>query len=742
MVTNSDPIDRLLDAFLGGRNEVRRTPALDPWIRRLTEGSPTVLPYRDDVEGLVLYGISRTPAEARGLAEDLTAAIGPSWSDFDGAPAAMSTARAHEAALLEYVDAVQGAPILRVAVRSDAERRTVWGALERLLRAWELRPFQRSRVNEPIAHVLADFELALQAGASEEAEALLESLRSRGELSSENLLFLELRVLGVEGRYSDLLRHPRLPQVLESRRPSRVTALLFDAIHQEYLAEAALLKDAEEALRVFRDRIRPRFDPVLRTRGALESVAALEVLLLAAVDDGRPAEDRNALVEAVAGASDADQEWLRILAELEPSAIPEPPAADPLVAAEAMLREGRYDDVLLSLKDVDPTQASVLLVLQAAVELDTLDAANSVAKAFRELSADEQAELRTRRLWAGHLDRVLGLASDETEVGSWRAWLTALAKGDLPEAIEIATRGALEWDPAEPVDAAEAEALADALTDIPDARRDVLYRAVPHLLAHMDRQARLADVRMPVDQAVYEVLVYGDPRSRSVQETLLMVLDRLLTAGASREQYDEILAGIDATWDAIRSPRTVDWLLDVIGLLADHPCPNPSARERVLRDAVAEVLRRRDTDSVVPDVLEALAKDVGSDAAVAPLIERRRDARADQPPAAPLAAPPGRIAIYTLSESAAHRAQSLLEARYPGTTIELNHEHDASALLEGVVRRADLVVMVIASAKHSATNAIRRLCPRSRLLEVGSRGSTAIVRAVVEHLADPAEAAA
>jgi hypothetical protein len=72
----------------------------------------------------------------------------------------------------------------------------------------------------------------------------------------------------------------------------------------------------------------------------------------------------------------------------------------------------------------------------------------------------------------------------------------------------------------------------------------------------------------------------------------------------------------------------------------------------------------------------------------------------------------------------------------------LNHEHDASALLEGVVRRADLVVMVIASAKHSATNAIRRLCPRSKLLEVGSRGSTAIVRAVVEHLADPAEAAA
>ena len=619
-------------------------------------------------------------------------------------------------------------------VRPEAARRTIWASLERLLRTWERRPPQRAAVREPVVRVLADFELALQAGATDEGAALLEVLRGRGELSSENLLFLELRLIGAAGRFRDLLQHPRLSQVLAGRRPSRVTALLFEALHAVYLAEPVRRADAQEALRVFRERVRPRFDPLLRSRGPLDSIAAVEALLLAAADDGRSSDERAALLAVVGDASEADKNWLTALAALERPVGREPLAADPMSVAEDLLLEGRFDDVLTALRAVEPSSASVLILLQAAVELDTLDSARAVSTAFGRLDPDAQGGLRARRLWAGHLERLLALGHCGTEVTTWTGWLIALAATDFPEAIEVAVRGALEWDPAQPSSQGEAAVLAGRLADVPDTRRDVLQQAIPHLLTFMDRSARPAEVRGPVDHGIFEILVYGDPGSRSVQETLLIVLDRLLAAGPAPADYAELIGGVDATWDAIRSARTLDWLLDAVGLLADHPCPDQDARARLFREAVGKALRRRRPDSVVLDVLSALAADLDLEDAVAPLLERAAIAAADTQAEPPSGAVPRRIGIYTLTESAAHRACSLLERRYPGVKVELNHEHDASALLDGFVGRADVVVMVIASAKHSATNAIRRVCAPNQLIEVGSRGSTAIVRAVTEYI--------
>src|SRR5262249_55630483 len=93
-------------------NLVRRTPALETWLQRLADGRPTVLP-RLTSQGLALYGVTSSPAAARGLAAEMTAAIGPSWSDFDGASCSLDDADAFERALANCQEAGLIGPVLR-----------------------------------------------------------------------------------------------------------------------------------------------------------------------------------------------------------------------------------------------------------------------------------------------------------------------------------------------------------------------------------------------------------------------------------------------------------------------------------------------------------------------------------------------------------------------------------------------------------------------------------------------------
>ena len=111
--------------------------------------------------------------------------------ELDQAPeiaAVIDVADDFEQALARYQEALAAGPVLRARVRADADRTEVWAALQRLLDAWQRRPHQDFRVIEPVARLLTDFELSLQAGAVDEATELLEAIRNRGELSSERAI--------------------------------------------------------------------------------------------------------------------------------------------------------------------------------------------------------------------------------------------------------------------------------------------------------------------------------------------------------------------------------------------------------------------------------------------------------------------------------------------------------------------------------------------------------------------------
>src|SRR4051794_12342020 len=101
MVSERDTaIENFLSALYAPPNGAVLRPPFDPWLERLRTGSSTVLPVRRDGT-LTFYGFAPDSAAARGLAEELLAAVGPSWSDFEGAGAELDAADPIEARILD-----------------------------------------------------------------------------------------------------------------------------------------------------------------------------------------------------------------------------------------------------------------------------------------------------------------------------------------------------------------------------------------------------------------------------------------------------------------------------------------------------------------------------------------------------------------------------------------------------------------------------------------------------------------
>jgi hypothetical protein len=741
--------NRLLDEFFGTDDANPPHQSLVPWIERLRARKPTILPASTAKAPLRLYAVAPSIAAARGLAEELLAAIGPSWSDFDGSPTRLDPDDPIEAALLTYQAQTRGGPTLRATVR---DREAAWAAMKRLIAAWERRPEPRDDTLEPLSEVLRDVELALQTSAVAEAARLLTLLRTRGELSSQNLLFMELRLLAASGRWTEVLRHPRLDDVLSSRRPIHVTTMLADALDEVYFAKLAAAGDAREAIRIYRDSVRSRFATLLTSGPELDSVQAVQLRLFEAICSGAPLEEAR---ELSAAASADERGWLKQIADLAATVKPIVSDVRPIgdlaelvAAAREAAYASDYRQVMTLLADSPPTLETAELQIGAAVAIRSLKSARQVAQAVNQLSLEEQETLLKLPLSGPALRQLLALGGDGEAIGSWAQWFSRL-NSDPPweAALEIAELGSAEWPAVEPEDRAAGRGLATALTDVPDLARVKLERALPHLLAYLDRRSSSDDAAAPVYSAILEVLAYGDSRSRAVREAAIVVLARILSTAPATDTYEEVLLLIEHFWDSgLRAPKALNWWVDVLVILVDYPCSAPEARAALVQGALADAAAWRGTDRIDVEMLVLVAADPAFGSRFAAEIEvLSAQVVTDGPTEAEAATQRRdlaglRVGIYTLTERVGIRAKTILNRRFPNMSVELNHEHDGSDRLRGLSRRADVMAVVIASAQHAATDAIRRSCRADALLEVGTEGSTGLVRAILERLDELAAA--
>lgn len=630
--------------------------------------------------GCRLYAIAADQKEWRRLGPLLYAFAGPTLTNFAGAIKAPSG----DDALDAFARAL---PVDVVAVVEAQETRVeAMRALRRMISMLRHAPEGNSQPPRPTSWLLSDFEDALNVGDRLAAERLIERLRSECRIDVLNLRFLTVQLLASLGCWAELRALPDFADLCLARKPGAIAAHLAEALFQSDLAAVFATANAENCRRVYAS-IRPLAAPlILLPPPAALGPGGRRLYALAALAADNP---EPGLLGAIAEQSDAG--WvvalLKQIAEQAPVAVAPEPEAD---------------------------YAQIRRALERLTELPLAQ--------------------RTRLL---EIEPLRSLLANGSEVEpalvplDWHDWLKRISEPEYTMAFEVARKGALEWrveDLADPVMVtALAEALANAIDD--EVSRARLAQALPLIVTWLQRDGAFPRPSMrPVYETVLTLFALGEARDRGIMSSAAVIGEALLSIGNSTSDYQKLLNSLATLLTEGTGTNNLYLLLELIEALLRHPCPDPSAREAFWLNALAvlEPLRLR-LEPVQVASLAALAELLGwPDSPFSDTDTIAQDEFA--PKLANL-----RIGIYTLTESAARQAASVLTRLEPSTRVQISSEQVGSAKLKALAVNSDLLVITSLSATHAATDFIRANRPSGKpICWAAGRGFTSIVRAVGE----------
>ena len=707
---------------------------LEPWIDRAKppDPLPTVLPRVLPDQSVSWYAMAFTTRQFRGLGAEIYAFAGPSYSTFDGRPADLDNTDPIDVAVAV---ATEHHAFRFRAPNQDEDRAALRGQLELMRTVWSQRPERVYRAARPVGRVLRDFELAIATADDDASAAALDDLRARGDLSAHNLLFLTIRRYVALGQYQDVLALDELATVLTGDRPRLVTQDLIRAVYAVHLSGAESTGDARAARDIFDGRVIQYYGPLYRSWGGMVAPEALKNFMLAAGLPGRPDHTlRDAILSSPAIRAN-DRAWLEELATLVPGT--DEVRLDDVIGARSDLRSGHYDRALRRLQDVRPSAERAELLIETALNLDSVEATSTALDAVRALPGDIQQALVDSPVHGLLYRQLLARPGGKTETvpRSWLEWLSHL--GGVDDALQLAESGAPEWSLASELtaDSGSRERFVAEVTATRDEEEaSVLRDAVPLMIAS------LGDDADPALRNCYSALVASLTASDALGLAHLAAIQdlqaRQLGLGLTDAEYREIVRDYVDLWSLWGNASAFDWLLDAIDLLAEYGTPGRQGAAELL--AIGAEWARHHAGRLRLyqwGRLRALADEAGI-AEIAGAIQTEHDQRAAQDDrlATARSTLAGQvIGIYTLTERAGRQAAALLEEEFPGTRVEVRSDLVATPALEQLARGADVFVFAWRSAKHAAAEAIEQTRPAGMpLLRAAGKGASSLVRAVHE----------
>jgi len=739
-------IREFLEQFFGNGNRLtlekaQKNSFLQPWIARLAKGLPAVLPCARETE-TDWYGLAFSEQQLRGLREELTAFVGPTWSTFRGQRTTLDLNDQFEAAVNELT---QG-NAFKFQGRRDADGKSteIQKALSRMIKVLDRKSSGSYEAPRATGRVLRDFYTALRVGDRSAAEKELQYLRNQNRLDTLNLLFLRVQMLAELQAWNELLRLPELPDLLQVRRPFAVTQAITQAVYQSELSRFEVTSAARSAVSYFHEAILPRYGVLYTNRSGSRLAEVVKSFMLLSVGGNTPNPTLRDELLTVPGLSEADQLYLQSLARLLPiAATVTPLTINPLAAAAQSGEIGNYDRVITLLHNYPPSPQTVRLLLEAAYELQTLESERIALQAFDQLSGEEQAAIQAIRRNRTFLESLLGQADTSSNTTAdlvptnWLDWLSILDQNpEWERASHTARQGAQEWAVTDLLNEPGAIAQFLSLQDTVAAKApETLQNAFPHLLNSFQKDPDFPRREfLPLYTAVVDTFVIGIvPTGAGEQHFTLFneLVTILLTLGVDTQQYANLVDYALELWKYYQAPSTIDWGLDLINVFVVHPCPDRDRRSQLLfkiADTLWGMTSR--VDEAQWSIFDSLVKDLRLEASFTELRPKQDPAQASTQGEQNVFQnlKNKAVLIYTLTEPVAQRVKSFLEGVCEGITVHLSHEKGGSDRLRQWVRNDDLVVIVTASAKHAATGFIEEHRRDLPLLRVNSKGSASLLR--------------
>jgi len=764
MVMDKLPLEakELISGFFGVENKLElisilredqgETVWVRAWINFLGEDGPgfTVLPRLLDDDITEWYGLAQSGSKLKELSENVMAFVGPTYSSFRGRKSNLDSADPVDSAVLAFT----GGHAFRFRGQSGSNgHNSVKDALELMRRVWEYREARSVLRPKSARGLLRDFHMALAAGNHQSAESYLNMLQSESELDALNLLFLKIQMLSNFAKWNEILNLPELPDILNSRSPKLVKQSLIKAVYNSELAEFEAIGNVQGALDKFRDSVLPAYAILFRSTSGMNDPDVAKCNALFAAATKTPLSNVDATGFPLATIDTVDRQYLEQLTALLPDLV-HGLSPDPLEAAREALRIYDFDQAFLFALRLPSSVEKAGILLTCAYEIASLESASQATTAIHALSVKDHEIIFSSRINKEQYSDLLGTnpnaALTDSDLESvptdWNTLLRRLNDGALQNiAKTVALRGASEWslDPwlSDPNSSNEFAELLRA-TRHPEADQQ-LHDCLPHILAFFQNDPIWPRQELlNIYSGLLDILAVSTQGGRDDLAIFNELLSANLELGVSDDRYMELTSYALELVDQYNSPSNLNWSLDLAEQLVMYPCPDLVSRQACLSSIS---LTFRKLYGRVDPGQNRLLKQLCDELELGGLFDEsdstKKTSSAEEKDAfdSYLMGYDGindkTVAIYTLNERVAHRAKEFIQRCSPSTKIELSHDKVATQRLKHLATTADVFIVGVGTAKHSATNCIdqNRASSATTLVPRGN-GTASIVRALTDHL--------
>jgi hypothetical protein len=721
------------DEFFGEGNEIdpaRLQPeqenSIDNWREAIKRKQVAFLP-RVTAGKVYWYAFAPTMREQKELLTLLDAWVGPTFSDLHRSRGHLYPQDPFDAAL-----ASEGVPPLRFEVLprgNGASRDEVRQTLLVLSKLVWKRPRSEFDAPRTTIEVLDDLGHAIGARDRRTALACLRELEAAADLDQSNLAFLRIRVYAGLGDTAAIFADQDLEHVLQLRRPIGITRLLQTAVYDRYLAsadnsgDASVLLDAAGQIPIHLRAL---------TTGAPNTTrpaVAVEFMLSVLRDASTPTLER--LASEAEALSPTFAESLRLLfapgvvqeAGPEPSEAPKPAPATPAGPDDEihqLVDEGQFAAAVTKGLADPPTPVRAALLLACVRELADVQLAAEVA-AYVDASGLRKEPPGNDVVVRADLEWLEGFLNPQRNLG-WLGWFDALEADNLSDAATDFNLTS-EWA------TLDHSIVANRLASLDD---EALARLGDHggafMAAHSSLFAETDGAELC--ERVLAGFAVSEKNSMGVRVQTVALLEYLASSGPAVAVLTSSLEWTEMILEAATSAVTASWTVDVLQAATTSPQAVALVAKSRLFYRALDVLRPVKSSLSLADIegLRLVAEELATS-----LPDDFEVQNPDVDPAAPYRhLQDAVVVLYSLTESAITRAAQILRRLIPGIDVRTTSEHDGSQQLAALSANADVFVMVAASAKHAATNFIKDHRGDLPIIQVNSRGSSAILRELAE----------
>lgn len=717
------------DEFFGTGNEIKparlqpeHETSIETWRDAIRRGQIAFLP-RATNGNLYWYGFAPTQREKKELLTLLDAWVGPTFSDLP-----RSRGRLYPQDPFDTALATTDVPPLRFEVLprdNGMARDEVRQALLVLSKLVWKRPRSEFDAPRTTVEVLDDLGHAIGAHDRRIAIACLRELEAFADLDHSNLAFLRLRVHAGLGDTTAIFADQDLEHVLQLRRPLGITRLLQNAVYGRYLEAADVSGDGASLLEAANQI--PTGLRTITTGVATSTRQALVVEFVLAKLRGVPTAKLERLADDAQPILPELAHSLRLLITPEaeraetlttdPSAEPDVTPADEL---HRLIEEGDFAAAIAVGLAETPSSSTAALLLGCIREFEDPRLAAEVA-AFVEASGLDAASRDDDFVVRSDLEWLADFLNPQRNLG-WLGWFDALQSNEaVGMGVDVSISA--EWTPLDHA------TLASCLESLDE---ESLARLGDHGGAFMAAHSSLftGSDGPELCERVLAGFAVSEKNTAGIRLQTVAILEYLSTSGPRPETLVSSLLWIEDILQAGTSAVTASWTVDVLQAATASPQALAlDAKTRLFYRAL-EVLRPVRSSLSLLDieglrlVAEELATSVPDDFEVQ---------ATDSDPAAPYRyLEDAVVVLYSLTESAITRAAQILRRLLPGVDVRTTSDHGGTPQLAALSANADVFVMVAASAKHAATNFIKDHRGGRPILQVNSRGTSAILRELAE----------